>query len=294
MTFDAFRRRADIVRRIPLEIVLTYRGATRDRYDRAKWHSEQGPLSVTGSKFTNWHRNTGGGGAIDLVMHLAGVDCGAAVTWLEQHLGAGHAAVRPPAVGSSSNSFRDASEVRPLRLPAPDHRKLARMRRYLIRERALAADLLEPLIEAGKVYADGRANAVFLMVVGKANRPIGAELRGTGKRPWRGMAPGSRKDRGYFWIGAKGSRRIILCESAIDAISCFQLLGDCICISTSGARSDAPWLCGLIARGYAISCGFDRDAAGELAADDMIALHPSIQRLRPPGHDWNDALQAGL
>jgi hypothetical protein len=294
MTFDDFRRRADMVRQIPLETVLTYRGATRDRCDRAKWHSEQGPLSVTGAKFMNWHRSTGGGGAIDLVMHLAGVDCGAAVRWLEQHLGAGHAATRPPAVESSSNFSKHASEARCLRLPAPDHRKLARVRRYLIHQRRLAVHLLEPLIEAGKVYADRRANAVFLMVVGKANRPIGAELRGTGKRPWRGMAPGSRKDRGYFWFGAKGSRRIVLCESAIDAISCFQLIGDCICISTSGARSDAPWLRGLIARGYGISCGFDRDAPGELAAREMLALHPAIHRLRPPAHDWNDALKGSL
>jgi hypothetical protein len=293
MTFDDFRRRADIVRRIPLETVLTYRGATRDRYDRAKWHSEQGPLSVTGPKFTNWYRSTGGGGAIDLVMHLAEVDCGAAVTWLEQHLGVQHAAARPPAVGLSNNSSRDASETRPLRLPAPDHRKLARVRRYLIHERRLAAHLLGPLIEAGKVYADRRANAVFLMVAGKANRPIGAELRGTGKRPWHGTAPGSRKDLGYFWVGTKGSRKIVLCESAIDAISCFQLLGDCICISTSGARSDVPWLHALINHDYDISCGFDRDAPGELAADDMIALHPSIHRLRPPAHDWNDALVVG-
>jgi len=294
MTFDNFRRRADIVRQIPLETVLTFRGATRDRCDRAKWHSEQGPLSVTGAKFRNWHRNTGGGGAIDLVMHLAGVDCGAAVTWLEQHLGGGPPVASPPAVESSSNPPHHALGRRPLHLPAPDHRKLAGVRRYLIHERALAADLLEPLIAAGQVYADGRANAVFLMVAGKANRPIGAELRGTGKLPWRGMAPGSRKDRGYFWVGAKGSCRIILCESAIDAISCFQLLGDCICISTSGARSDAPWLPGLIARRYKISCGFDCDAPGEQAAADMIALHPFIDRLRPPHHDWNDALQPDL
>jgi hypothetical protein len=291
MTFDDFRRRADIVRRIPLETVLTYRGATRDRYDRAKWHSEQGPLSVTGAKFTNWQRSTGGGGAIDLVMHLAGVDCGAAVTWLEQHLGGGHCTARPPVVDSSSNSPHDPLAPRPLRLPVPDDRKLARVRRYLIHERCLAAHLLESLIEAGKVYADRRANAVFLMVAGKANRPTGAELRGTGKRRWRGMAPGSRKDRGYFWVGAKGSRKIILCESAIDAISCFQLLGDCICISTSGARPDAPWLRGLITRGYDISCGFDRDDPGEQAAREMSVLHPSIHRLQPPADDWNEALQ---
>ena len=85
-------------------------------------------------------------------------------------------------------------------------------------------------------------NAVFLMVAGKANRPVGAELRGTGKRPWRGMAPGSRKDRGYFWVGAKGSGNIVLCESAIDAISCFQLHStqlhsEYICISTAGRRA---------------------------------------------------------
>jgi hypothetical protein len=293
MTFDDFRRRADIVRQIPLETVLTYWGATRDRYDRAKWHSEQGPLSVTGAKFTNWHRRTGGGGAIDLVMHLAAVDCGAAVIWLEQHLGVRHVAARPPAVGSSSNPH-DTSDPRPLRLPVPDDRKLAWVRRYLIHERCLAADLIEPLIEAGKVYADQRANAVFLMVAGKANRPVGAELRGTGKRAWRGMAPGSRKNRGYFWVGTKEARRIVLCESAIDAISCFQLLKDRICISTSGARSDAPWLRGLIDRGYDISCGFDRDDPGELAAREMIALHPSIHRLCPPVHDWNDALETGL
>ena len=61
------------------------------------------------------------------------------------------------------------------------------------------------------------------MVAGKPNRPIGAELRGTGDRLWRGLAPGTRKDAGYFWIGHPGSTRIVLCESAIDAISCFQL-----------------------------------------------------------------------
>ena len=70
--------------------------------------------------------------------------------------------------------------------------KLERVRRYLTGRRCLAADVLEPLIDVGKVYADHRGNAVFLMVAGKANRSIGAELRGTGKRVWHGLAPGTR------------------------------------------------------------------------------------------------------
>ena len=67
-------------------------------------------------------------------------------------------------------------------------------------------------------------------------RPVGAELRGTGPRVWRGMAPGARKDLGYFWIGAPGSREIVLCESAIDAISCCQMHPHRIGISTSRAK----------------------------------------------------------
>jgi hypothetical protein len=171
------------------------------------------------------------------------------------------------------------------------------VRRYLTEQRSLAQSILEPLIDAGKIYADRRGNAVFLMVAGKANRPIGAELRGTGKRVWRGLARGTRKDAGYFWIGARGSKQIVLCESAIDAISCFQLHSTqfqtgCIGISTAGVRPDPPWLHPLITRGYDIYCGFDDDEPGNAASCQMITRHPSIKRLRPPAHDWNDALVA--
>ena len=51
MNFDDLRRRAAVVRAVPLETVLLFRGAVRDRHDRRKWHTEQGPLSVTGPKF---------------------------------------------------------------------------------------------------------------------------------------------------------------------------------------------------------------------------------------------------
>ena len=89
------------VRALPLESVLLFRGAVRDRHDRRKWHTEQGPLSVSGPKFMNWHRGQGGGGAIDLVMHLAGVDFRTAVAWLQQHLAAG-----PPTSGEPPRTFR--------------------------------------------------------------------------------------------------------------------------------------------------------------------------------------------
>ena len=297
MNFDDLRRRAATCREVPLETVLLLRGAVRDRHDRAKWHTEQGPVSLTGPKFMNWQRAQGGGGAIDLVMHLAGVDYVAAVAWLEAQLAVGHAAVGKTivadhsAIRTSSPSPRSVPNTHnALRLPVPNHRLLGRVLSYLTGPRHLAASLLEPLLESGKLYADSRGNAVFLLVAGKANRPVGAELRGTGPRVWRGMAPGTRKDGGYFWIGRKGSRELVLCESAIDAISCHQIHPQRICISTSGVRANPRWLRGLIARSYKIHCGFDADEPGDRAAHQMIAIHPTIQRLRPPAHDWNDAL----
>jgi hypothetical protein len=292
MNFDDLRQRAAVVRAVPLETVLLARGAVRDRHDRRKWHTEQGPLSVTGPKFINWHRDQGGGGAIDLVMHLAGVDYRTAVAWLEQHLAAG-----PPASGQSTPRASGSEPSPPLRegpgtlrLPARDDSLLARVCQYLTRRRGLALSLIEPLVQSAKLYADRRGNAVFLLVAGKAQRPVGAELRGTGPRAWRGMAPGTRKDWGYFWVGAPGSREIVLCESAIDAMSCYQMAPQRICISTSGVRADPPWLHVLLARDYELYCGFDADRPGDTAAASMMALHPAVRRLRPPAHDWNDAI----
>ena len=292
MTPDDFRRRVDLAREIPLEVVLRSWGAVRDPRDKSRWHTPRGPLSVTGSKFFNWHASQGGGGAIDLVMHLGGWDARQAIDWLCHHYGGSQVAGENPATTSDSPSSGQ------LRLPASNPANLERVRRYLQQRRGLSAKILASLIDEGKLYADGRGNAVFLMVAGKPNRPIGAELRGTGSRVWRGLAPGTRRDAGYFWVGRLGANRIVLCESAIDAISCFQLqiqqaagLPDpCICISTAGVRPDAPWLRPLLARGYVISCGFDTDEAGERASRQMIARHPSVQRLRPPQHDWNETL----
>lgn len=283
-----FRRRADAVRSIPLWNVLRRWGAKRDRHDRSKWLTERGPLSVTGDKFFNWHLQRGGGGAIDLAMHLGEMDAASAIRRLEQMFGSATDAASAP-----SCSCRDASgNASQLRLPVANAAKLDRVVRYLTKQRALAEEIIQPLIEAGKVYADQHGNAVFLMVAGIPNRPIGAELRGTGPCAWRGLAPGTRKDAGYFWVGIPDAGKVVLCESAIDAISCFQLHGPCICISTAGARPDAHWLPPLLARGYDIYCGFDDDPTGNGASCQMIKRHPSIKRLLPHAHDWNDALRA--
>src|SRR5690606_22899415 len=143
--------------------------------DRRKWHTEQGTLSVTGPKFINWHRDQGGGGAIDLVMHLAGVDYRTAVAWLQQQLAAGLPASSESTMHYSGKQSTADEKPGTLCLPARDDSLLACVRQYLTRRRGLALSLIEPLVQSAKLYADRRGNAVFLLVAGKGQRPVGAE-----------------------------------------------------------------------------------------------------------------------
>lgn len=271
--------KVDQLRAIPLAAVLRRCGAQPDRHDRFKWHTAVGTISVTGAKFINWNQGTGGGGAIDLVIHLHHLSFKAALQWLA----AAFPHCPPPEPPPTRPVFRK---------PPADPQQLWRVQGYLRHQRGLAAAWLDPLIQSGTLYADARANAVFLLL-GKDNTPVGAELRGTIGQRWRGMAPGSQKDLGFFSIpvaGAPSAQPLILCESAIDAISCWALHPGQRCLSTAGARPNPQWLAALVAQGLEIYCGFDTDPTGERAANAMRALYPSIQRLRPSHHDWNDVL----
>ncbi|MEK7360535.1 MAG: DUF3991 and TOPRIM domain-containing protein [Pseudomonadota bacterium] len=280
MTFQEIRARADRARGLPLQSVLLATGAEPDRFDKAKWHTAQGVISVTGMKFMNWDRGVGGGGAIDLTIHLNGMGFKDAVEWLWRRF-----------PGPDSPGQAQSGQTPCLRLPSPDAAQLWRVKRYLVRDRGLSPVLIERLIQSGRLCADNRANAVFLLL-GMGNTPVGAELRGTGPRSWRGLAPGSRKDLGYFSVHADHGEGIILCESAIDAISCFMIHPRHRCISTAGARPNPLWLAPLIRQGSQVHCGFDVDPTGESMARAMIALHPTVRRLRPSEHDWNDVLRS--
>jgi hypothetical protein len=280
MTFRQRKEQAARLRLIPLEAVLPLCGAQPDPSDKRKWHTPAGAISLTGAKFMNWNQGVGGGGAIDLVIHLKRLDFKGALDWLAHHF---PGAAPPPPVAPAPQSG--------LHLPPPDPGKLARVKTYLADQRRIPSTLLDPLIESGTLYADARANAVFLLL-GKQNIPVGAELRGTTPERWRGLAPGSQKDQGFFSIPAEPLPAIILCESAIDAISCFALHPRHRCLSTAGARPNPRWLASLLDQGCEIYCGFDADPTGEDMARAMIALHPLVKRLRPSQHDWNDVLGA--
>ncbi len=281
-TFAEIGKLAAIVRNIDLSSVLQRLGCTKDSRDKAKWLTPEGVISVNGQKFMNWTSGTGGGGAIDLVIHLQGIGFKDAVFLLCDHFSPDCMQQIP------EKKFRFPKHI--FKLPPRNDGKLPRVIRYLTSQRRIPENLTNNLVESGKLYADDRANAVFVLL-GKKKKIVGAELRGTGGVRWRGMAEGSKKNHGCFYIVGQSAKKMVLCESAIDAASCFVLNPEYTAVSTSGATADPAWLRNLLKNGCQILCGFDSDRTGNILADKMIRRYPSIKRLAPPGHDWNEVLQ---
>ncbi len=284
--YREIKNRADIARIVALEEVLIRTDSFRHRYDKAKWHTPRGELSIRGEKFFNWTAGVGGGGAIDLVIHLMDYDFKSAVSWLARNF---------PNIGTSNHrDLRDLREVgyKTLTLPPKEQRRLPQVIQYLTLQRCLPQTVVQHLVRHGVLYADDKSNAVFLML-GKKRRVVGAEIRGTNdrRRKWRAMAVGSKKHLGCFYIRAREAKVVVLCESAIDAISYFVLHSHCIAISTAGVTTTLPWLNNWSRKGYEIFCAYDADATGESMANRMIEAFPAVKRLRPQRHDWNEVLQ---
>lgn len=126
---------ADRVREADLEVVADNLGLERDRHDKHKWRDAEHIISINNGKFMDWLADQGGGGAIDLVMHLQKVDFKQAVQWLSgQDL-----TVRPVHSPPQTRSTRD--EHQPLQMPVVNEYRWAAVKDYLIETRKLPKTL---------------------------------------------------------------------------------------------------------------------------------------------------------
>lgn len=281
-------RLADTVRGLPLAALAPRLGYRQCPVDRKRWRRHGSVVSVNGTVFYDHVQMRGGAGAIDFVIHARGGSAAEAIRWL---------AGKPFPVTRETPVAPDA----PKRFvpPPPCARHWPQVRRWLTAERGLNAELVDSLGQDGKIYADGRRNAVFACTDATGTL-TGAECVGTHRRAdgrrFRGMARGSRKAAGGFWTGKTGAAAasvVFLAESAIDALSALSMDSGApaaIYASTAGVCQNLPdWLEAF--RPTAVKCGFDADDAGDAAARALMAADPRVSRTRPEGAaDWNEIL----
>jgi len=275
---------ADQVRTIELIRILRHLNYKQDPTDRKKWKTPKGAISITGQKFMNWHSGTGGGGAIDLVIHLLDFPFSQAVVWLSDTFSI------QPSLSAVSNTFildnSNNSFDYTFKLPLQDPSKSDLIRRYLTLTRKLPVSSLQNLLNNGAVYSDAKSNVIFVMK--DLNGIIkGAEIRGVGSFPFKGLAKGSCKRTAYFSCGQQKSKLLALCESAIDAISLSVFFPHMLAVSTAGTNDSPTWLEAYIEQNWQIFCAFDADSAGDARARALLEKFRNIGRIRPPRKDWN-------
>ncbi|HEY9772149.1 MAG TPA: MobV family relaxase [Coleofasciculaceae cyanobacterium] len=286
---------ADQVRDLPLKDVVYELGLEPDPKDKHKWQNEYHIINITGSKFYDWKQMKGGGGAIDLVMHINECDYKQSVAWLGERLGE---SATIEAVTYKTREIIRTEPVQEFTPPVPEQSKWLSVKQYLTRTRLLPSGLVDKLHEQGLVYADQNQNAVFLRRSLDEDKITGATLRGTAgeDNQFKGLAKGSKRKEGWFYLtkGEQSSdpiRRVVLVESPIDAMSLAVLERTdslkTLYLSTDGA--------GVIPIEYLKSVkdvviAFDRDRSGQSMAERIKTQLPNAVSKTPKAIDWNQDL----
>ncbi|MBE9053749.1 plasmid recombination protein [Nostocales cyanobacterium LEGE 11386] len=303
----AWNQQAEKLRDLPLEDVAWQLGLDHDRKQPLRWKGHGHIMNIDGSKFYDFApgEQKGGGGAIDLVMHVNQCNYRQAIAWLHDSFGeAGlHRAVIAQAqkVAAEFAQF----EPRPKFVPPPaDERQWHKVENYLTQERELLPNFLQALHEQGLVYADDQQNAVFLMR-NLDGETTGAFLRGTQgeDNTFKGYVKGTKRTQGWFYLKLGGKpqgeiEKVVLCKSPIEALSFATLemevqqglpLARTMYMAVDSPKSLPVEFLSTVPH---VEVAYDNDHAGdEMARMIMKQLHHAM-RVKPKGKDWNEVLCA--
>jgi hypothetical protein len=288
------------IRSVPLEAVLEGFGAQRDPKDpKHNWRVGDSRITVTGDKFLDHNNERGGGGALDLTLHLMGHDCkdpsGKAFRKAARWLGSSERETQVAAFQVREQALADVPANKEQQAPLPDDSRMGRVRRYLTQERAIPAELVDSAIETGLLFANTRANAVFRLR-DETGRDVGFELRGTHEKPFHSVYG----EKGLFYAGKEimptPARTAAFVESAIEALSYKALNPQALVVSTTGNAIERPERLGklLLDRGFKIVAAFNADLDGDRFAKRFTErLDGRVTRDRPQHvNDWNLELRA--
>lgn len=298
-------------------MVLESFGAERDPADpKRNWRTQnRDRITVTGNQFYNHDQEEGGGGAIDLavhllgyarndrtgfmkaVKHLSGVDLEGTIN---QYVAEG----RKHAQAIIDNTPKVKLEAE---IPPPNPEKLPRVVRYLTEHREIPLPVVEKEIKGGRLYADNFGNAVFRLTdPNLTGKVLSVELRGTlPDKPFHGVRG---EEKGFYFAGSTKGKVAVFVEAGVDALSHVALHPDLMAVATVGARRETMQLAAqnLMKQGFEVRSGFDLDKTGNQLTNSLKeVVGESMKRQEmDPAHlakyeeisgkkakDWNDALK---
>jgi Plasmid recombination enzyme/Protein of unknown function (DUF3991)/Toprim-like len=320
-----WKQQADQLRDLPLEDVAWHLGLDKADKGENRWKGLGQVINITGSKWYDFTAEKGGGGAIDLVMHVAGCNFRSSLAWLHDRFGEEGMLRASRAKVEVQATKIVASEPAPQFVPPlEDGSKWLSVKNYLIKARGLPENFVDGLHSKGWLYADEQQNAVFTMreLPGEMREPTagvslslsmgatslddkttGAFLRGTRgeDNSFMGYAPGTKRTEGwfYFHFGGKATdevEKVVVCKSPIDAISCAALS---LAANSGMPQTRMMFLAvdnlkslplNFLRDIPAITVACDNDDAGRSTAKAIEELLPQTIVKQPKTSDWNTEL----
>ncbi|WP_341531711.1 MobV family relaxase (plasmid) [Nostoc sp. UHCC 0302] len=198
-------------------------------YDHDRWWGHGHIITIGGAQFTDLAPGCQfqSNGALDLVKHVNKCSQSTAIAWLGERFG--EVGAERAAIAHAQKVVADIIQTQPapqFTLPVEDKANWPAVEHYLKEKRGILSDCVQMLHNQGLVYADSKANVVFVMRDLDGNTK-GAFLEGTVNK-FSGYELGTiRRDSWfYFTLGKKPTDKTsnaALCESPIDAISVAML-----------------------------------------------------------------------
>ncbi|BDA71518.1 plasmid recombination enzyme [Calothrix sp. PCC 7716] len=299
-TLELWESQANLLRDIPLESVAYQLGLHPHPKYQGRWVNQNHTISITGSRFYDFiGAQHGGGGAIDLVMHLLNCNFREAVAWLHDTFGESDT-LRAVSHHARTEAEKIIAEEKPKQFVAPvkDESKWGDVRSYLVGARKLPAALIDNLHAAGLIYSDEKQNAIFLMRSLPDGEVTGAYIRGTYgfNNTFHGIAKGSKLSKGWFHVSVGGEpeskiMRAVLAKSPIEALS-IAVLNHSLLEKTIYIAIDSPQCMPVEFLSYfkEVVAAYDNDGVGDEIAGAVKKVLPQTTRLKPSSGDWNQQL----
>lgn len=273
--------------------VFTYRGGEY----RCKQHPS---LAVNADRRSwYWHsKGAGGYGVLDYLTKVENVPFREAVDMV---LGYRVSTPRESSIAGSPGMNADKKLVLPEKVFLP-----ARLYDYLCNKRGIDGNIVNALLEEGRIYGDRRGNIVFVGFDENGTARFGC-VHGTGENNRLRMdCPGSDKHFG-FHMSYSNTDSLYIFESAIDAMSHASLENSLTArkdtwrgwnrLSLDGTSDTAiPKYLELYPNTYELILCLDNDPPGRAAAAAIAKKYEELKYktriIRPRGKDFNDDLLA--
>jgi Plasmid recombination enzyme len=283
----------DPLRSVSLEQVAAALCLESDGKPRPSWRQQGHQIRINGMQFYDWDESQmqGGGGAIDLVMHVLRSDFKTAVAWLADRFG--ETAVQ---VAGSYHAQMVAQEAEKPGFAAPDEApELWPAVRADFVSQQLPGALLDQLHEQGLLYADEQGAAIFLQR-DLVTRSVTGAYR-LSREGFSGTMLGSDRAKGqFYWLRGGAAtdvvQQVVVGQTPIDVLA-LGLAEPLPKVRTMYLSADGVLPLAYL-RGFAakrVRMAMNRDELGERLAQEAREELPQVKQMQPEGVDWVKSLR---